>query len=132
MFYNHVKNLFASDTTLSQMEKCAMMESLILISNQFKDFAKEKAFLDELMSSVVAQWTSEEMKKCVLTSVSFALPIHPVKIFIVKSDEDDDDELNLFTACCVTLLRSCLLPVLIKWSQKRVKLQTQQASIDQE
>lgn len=97
MFYNHVKNLFASDTTLSQMEKCAMMESLILISNQFKDFAKEKAFLDELMSSVVAQWTSEEMKTCVLTSVSFALPVHPVQIFSVKWDEeDDDDELNLF------------------------------------
>lgn len=95
MFYNHVKNLFASDTTLSQMEKCALMESLILISNQFKDFAKEKAFLDELMSSVVAQWTSEEMKKCVLTSVSFALLVHLVQIFSVKSDEDDDD-LNLF------------------------------------
>lgn len=80
MFYNHVKNLFASDGMLSQMEKSALMESLILISNQFKDFAKEKAFLDELMSSVVAQWTSEEMKKCVLTSISFAL-LRPVKIF---------------------------------------------------
>lgn len=125
MFYNHVKNLFANDTTLSQMEKCALMESLILISNQFKDFAKEKAFLDELMSSVVAQWTSEEMKKCVLTSISFAFLLHPVEIFSVMSDE-------LFTACCVTLLCSCLTLELIKWSQKRVKVQTQQASIDQE
>lgn len=123
MFYNHVKNLFVSDAMLSQMEKCALMESLILISNQFKDFAKEKAFLDELMSSVVAQWTSEEMKKCVLISISFALLLHPVKIFSVMSDE-------LFTACCMTLLRSCLMLELIKWSQKRVKVQTKQASID--
>lgn len=123
MFYNHVKNLFVSDAMLSQMEKCALMESLILISNQFKDFAKEKAFLDELMSSVVAQWTSEEMKKCVLISISFALLLHPVKIFSVMSDA-------LFTACCMTLLRSCLMLELIKWSQKRVKVQTQQASID--
>lgn len=83
------------------------MESLILISNQFKDYAKEKAFLDELMSSVVAQWTSEEMKKCVLTSISFAFHLHPVKIFSVTSDE-------LFTACCVTLLRSCVMLELIK------------------
>lgn len=52
------------------MENCALMESLILISNHFKDFAKEKAFLDELLSSVVAQWSSEEMKKCVLAFVS--------------------------------------------------------------
>lgn len=67
MFYNHVKNLYASETTLSPMEKGSLMECLILISNHFKDFAKEKAFLDELMSSVVAQWSSEEMKTCVLT-----------------------------------------------------------------
>lgn len=124
MFYNHVKNLFASDATLSPMEKCALMESLILISNQFKDFAKERAFLDELMSCVVAQWTSEEMKKCVLTSTSFALLLHD-KIFSVMSDE-------LFTVCCVTLLPSCLMLELIKWSQKRVMVQTQQVSIDQE
>lgn len=84
MFYNHVKNLFASDATLSQMEKCALMESLILISNQFKDFAKQKAFLDELMSSVVVQWASDEMKKYVLCS--FALSFHPVKILSVTSD----------------------------------------------
>lgn len=84
MFYNHVKNLFASDATLSQMEKCALMESLILISNQFKDFAKQKAFLDELMSSVVVQWASDEMKKCVLCS--FALSFHPVKTLSVTSD----------------------------------------------
>lgn len=85
MFYNHVKNLFASDATLSQLEKSSLMESLILISNQFKDFAKEKAFLDELMSSVVAQWTSDEMKTCVLSSISFALFFHPAKIFSVTS-----------------------------------------------
>eukprot|EP00066_Takifugu_rubripes_P012336 XP_011601602.1 PREDICTED: exportin-5 isoform X1 [Takifugu rubripes] len=71
MFYNHVKNLFASDATLSQMEKCALMESLILISNQFKDFAKQKAFLDELMSSVVVQWASDEMKNVLCEPAAF-------------------------------------------------------------
>lgn len=61
------------------------MESLILISNQFKDFAKEKAFLEELMSSVVAQWTSDEMKTCGLSSLSFAGFFYPVKRFSVTS-----------------------------------------------
>ena len=41
------------------------MESLVLISNEFKDFEKQKAFIDELMASVVADWTSEEMRQCV-------------------------------------------------------------------
>lgn len=65
MFYNHVKKLLSSDGTLTHMEKCLLMESLVLISNQFKDFAKQKAFLDELMASVVSDWTSEEMRQCV-------------------------------------------------------------------
>lgn len=68
MFYNHVKKLFSGDISLTHMEKCALMEALVLISNQFKDFAKQKAFLDELMASVVVDWTSDEMRQCVLIS----------------------------------------------------------------
>lgn len=73
MFYNHVKKLFSSDASLTHMEKCSLMEALVLISNQFKDFAKQKAFLDELMASVVAEWTSEEIRQCVSTSLNFKL-----------------------------------------------------------
>lgn len=75
MFYNHVKKLFSSDATLTHMEKCSLMEALVLISNQFKDFAKQKAFLDELMASVVAEWTSEEMRQYVWTP-SFVNFVH--------------------------------------------------------
>lgn len=71
MFYNHVKELFSSNIALSHMEKCALMESLVLISNQLKDFTKQKAFLDELMASVVTEWTSDEMRQCVLNTFYF-------------------------------------------------------------
>ncbi|TNN51552.1 Exportin-5 [Liparis tanakae] len=63
LFYGHVKKLFSSNATLTHMEKCSLMESLVLISNQFKDFEKQKAFLDELMASVVTDWTSDEMRQ---------------------------------------------------------------------
>uniref|UniRef100_A0A667X328 Exportin-5 n=1 Tax=Myripristis murdjan TaxID=586833 RepID=A0A667X328_9TELE len=62
MLYNHVKKLFSNEATLTQMEKCALMEALVLISNQFKDYAKQKAFLEELMAPVVTDWTSDEMR----------------------------------------------------------------------
>lgn len=39
------------------------MEALVLISNQFKDFEKQKAFLNELMASMLAEWTSDEMRR---------------------------------------------------------------------
>nr|XP_020458731.1 exportin-5 [Monopterus albus] len=63
MFYNHIKKLFSSVATLTHTEKCSLMEALVLISNKFNDFVKQKAFLDELMASVVAEWTSDEMRR---------------------------------------------------------------------
>lgn len=66
MFYGHVKSLISIDASMTQMEKCALMECLVLINNHIKDFAKQKAFLDELMASVVTEWTSDAMRQCVL------------------------------------------------------------------
>ncbi|KAK2824326.1 hypothetical protein Q5P01_021501 [Channa striata] len=71
VFYNHVKKLFSSDPTLTHLEKCSLMEALVLISNQFKDFAKQKAFLDELMASVLTEWTSDEMRRVLWDPVTF-------------------------------------------------------------
>lgn len=66
MFYSHVKELFSNEALLTFMEKGSQMEALVLISNQFKDFEKQKAFLDELMASVITQWTSEEMTRLII------------------------------------------------------------------
>lgn len=62
MLYTHVKKLLSNEVLLTQMEKSALIEALVLISNQFKDYHKQKAFLEELMASVAARWTSDEMR----------------------------------------------------------------------
>ncbi|XP_055018954.1 exportin-5 [Boleophthalmus pectinirostris] len=61
MFYDHMKTLFDTDPTITYLEKCALMEAVVLISNQFKDFSKQKAFLEDLLAPVVSDWTSEEL-----------------------------------------------------------------------
>lgn len=63
LLYDCVKKLFAVESLLMQMEKCALMEALVLIGNQFKDFSKQKAFLEELMGPVVSRWTSDETSR---------------------------------------------------------------------
>uniref|UniRef100_A0A7M4F4J1 Exportin-5 n=1 Tax=Crocodylus porosus TaxID=8502 RepID=A0A7M4F4J1_CROPO len=63
MLYNHVKQLLSNELLLTQMEKCALMEALVLISNQFKDYERQKAFLEELMAPVASLWLSEEMQR---------------------------------------------------------------------
>lgn len=55
------------------MEKCALIEALVLISNQFKDYTKQKAFLEELMATVAARWTSDEMRQYVHTHTLYTL-----------------------------------------------------------
>uniref|UniRef100_A0A7N8XXI0 Exportin 5 n=1 Tax=Mastacembelus armatus TaxID=205130 RepID=A0A7N8XXI0_9TELE len=71
MFYNQVKKLYLSNITLTHMEKCSLIEALVLISNQFNDFAKQQAFLDELMGSVVAEWTSDKMRHVLWDPATF-------------------------------------------------------------
>ncbi|XP_008827287.2 exportin-5 [Nannospalax galili] len=61
MLYSHVKQLLSNELLLTQMEKCALMEALVLISNQFKNYERQKLFLEELMAPVVSIWLSEEM-----------------------------------------------------------------------
>ncbi|KAM5263125.1 exportin-5 [Ctenodactylus gundi] len=68
MLYSHVKQLFSNEQLLTQMEKCALMEALVLISNQFKNYERQKLFLEELMAPVASIWLSEEVQR-VLTDV---------------------------------------------------------------
>ncbi|XP_046699270.1 exportin-5 isoform X1 [Silurus meridionalis] len=71
LLYTRVKELFINELLLTQMEKCALMEALVLISNQFKDYSKQKAFLVELMGAVTARWLSEEMRSVLSDPASF-------------------------------------------------------------
>lgn len=63
MLYNHVKQLLSNELLLTQMEKCALMEALVLISNQFKNYERQKVFLEELMAPVASIWLSEDMHR---------------------------------------------------------------------
>ncbi|XP_068578069.1 exportin-5 [Cebidichthys violaceus] len=94
LFYNHVKKLFSSDATLTHMEKCSLMEALVLISNQFKDFAKQKAFLDELMASVVAEWTSEDMRRVLCDPAVFLSFVGADQVINELSQDADTAGLN--------------------------------------
>ncbi|XP_064173017.1 exportin-5 isoform X1 [Anguilla rostrata] len=71
MLYTHVKGLFSNELLLTQMEKCALMEALVLISNQFKDYAKQQAFLEELMAPVSLRWQSEETTRVLWDPAQF-------------------------------------------------------------
>ncbi|XP_062864939.1 exportin-5 [Trichomycterus rosablanca] len=71
MLYTEVKKLFVNELLLTQMEKCALMEALVLISNRFKDYNKQKTFLEELMAPVTTRWLSDEMRSVLWDPLGF-------------------------------------------------------------
>ncbi|XP_063774861.1 exportin-5 [Pseudophryne corroboree] len=50
---------------LAIMEKCALMEAQVLLSNHFKDFEKQRVFLEQLLSPAVSTLLSEEVQRAV-------------------------------------------------------------------
>lgn len=89
MFYEHVKKLFAAEGVLTYLEKCALMEALVLISNQLKDFLKQKAFLEELMTAVVTDWTAEDLRLVVSNPAVFLSFVGADKVLSEQSKETD-------------------------------------------
>ncbi|MED6263098.1 hypothetical protein CHARACLAT_000924 [Characodon lateralis] len=106
MFYSHVKELFSSEAMLTYLEKCSQMEALVLISNQFKDFEKQKAFLDELMAPVITQWTSEEMTSMLWDPVKFLSFVGADKVITEQREEGDTTGPNRgqFSFCLYAML----------------------------
>ncbi|XP_075874583.1 exportin-5 [Nelusetta ayraudi] len=106
MFYNHVQKLITTDTTLGQMERFSLVEALLLIINQFKDYDKQKAFLDQMLGPLITDWTSEEMSQVVRDP---AMLLTFVGADQVVSDQDKTPE-----AACVNRgrLSFCVLAFL--------------------
>uniref|UniRef100_A0A8D0AGR4 Exportin 5 n=1 Tax=Sander lucioperca TaxID=283035 RepID=A0A8D0AGR4_SANLU len=89
-----ILKMFSGDAMLTNMEKCSLMEALVLISNQFKDFAKQKAFLDELMALVVAEWTSDEMRHVLWDPAMFLSFVGADQVVTEQSKDTDTAALN--------------------------------------
>jgi exportin-5 len=53
-----VKNLDADPEQLSQMERCILIEALIIVSNQFNNFQKQSEFIAEVLAPARELWTS--------------------------------------------------------------------------
>ncbi|PVD26679.1 hypothetical protein C0Q70_14357 [Pomacea canaliculata] len=58
--YVCIKNIDADPEQLSQMERCILIEALIIVSNQFADFERQSAFIAEVLNPVKQMWSSPE------------------------------------------------------------------------
>ena len=61
--YTHIKKLSLDPDELSQMEKTTLLEALVLISNEFKDYTKQSAFVADILAHVRSIWLSDAVKE---------------------------------------------------------------------
>lgn len=53
---NHIKTLCNTETSLSNMEKLLLQESLLIISNHFCEFERQQLFIGEIIRPAVQMW----------------------------------------------------------------------------
>ncbi|KAK7104837.1 exportin-5-like [Littorina saxatilis] len=58
--YVCIKNIDADPDQLSQMERCILIEALIIVSNQFADFERQSVFIAEVLAPVKQLWVSPQ------------------------------------------------------------------------
>ncbi|RUS77141.1 hypothetical protein EGW08_015097 [Elysia chlorotica] len=61
--YDCMKQLDTDPDQLSQMEKIILVEALIIVSNQFRDFKRQSAFIEEIILPVKQLWSSPDFAK---------------------------------------------------------------------
>lgn len=93
MLYNHVKQLLCNELLLTQMEKCALMEALVLVSNEFKNFKQQSSFLEELLTPVASLWLSEDMQR-VLSCPEAFIPFVGADLQVPDNIMEDPTGLN--------------------------------------
>ncbi|XP_041351091.1 LOW QUALITY PROTEIN: exportin-5-like [Gigantopelta aegis] len=71
LLYSNVKKMSEDPEQLSQMEKCILMEALILVSNKFNNFEKQSSFIEEVLQPVKELWMSPNFTKAFIDSAKF-------------------------------------------------------------
>ncbi|ESO90188.1 hypothetical protein LOTGIDRAFT_192362 [Lottia gigantea] len=69
--YTHIKHISNDPEQLSQMEKTILLEAILLISNEFNNFEKQSAFIQEILAPVRELWMSKEFTQAFLSPDMF-------------------------------------------------------------
>ncbi|XP_033112204.1 exportin-5-like [Anneissia japonica] len=87
--YAAMKELSADPHQLTQLEKVALYEALILLSNQFKDYNRQTEFLAGILKPICDVWLSDELTLGISTPENFISFVG-----LEKYDEEDPNGIN--------------------------------------
>ncbi|KAK2183970.1 hypothetical protein NP493_288g00016 [Ridgeia piscesae] len=105
---SHIKKLSDDPDELSQMEKCTLSESLILISNQHKNFARQCSFLGEILKPVKDIWLSGGVKEALWSAEKFITYVGLDQAPVEPSSADTCGINRSHITYCINTIRAVL------------------------
>ncbi|VDI37941.1 exportin-5 [Mytilus galloprovincialis] len=102
--YTHIKEIGRDSEQLSQMEKCILMEALILVSNKFCNFEKQSAFIDEMLKPVKDLWISQDFKEAFWSTEKFMSYIGVDRAPVEPSSADTCGINRSHISCCINTI----------------------------
>lgn len=102
--YNHIRDIGSDNEQLSQMEKCILMESLILVSNQFCNFDRQSTFIDEMLKPAKDLWISQEFKEAFWSTEKFMSYVGLDQAPVEPSSADTCGINRSHISCCINII----------------------------
>ncbi|KAG8534624.1 hypothetical protein GDO81_018983, partial [Engystomops pustulosus] len=74
---------------LSQSEKYGLLEAQVLMSNQFKDYERQRGFLVQILGPAATIWASEKMQRAISSPDEM---ISYLGAKVLRGEEEDDED----------------------------------------
>ncbi|XP_053568730.1 exportin-5 [Bombina bombina] len=71
LMYNYVRQVVNEKRLLTQLERCSCIEAIVLVSNKFANYERQRTFLAELFSPILSIWLSEEVQRAFVSREEF-------------------------------------------------------------
>ncbi|XP_069810527.1 exportin-5 isoform X2 [Dendropsophus ebraccatus] len=80
--------LLLQEERLSQMEKYPMLEAQVLISNQFRDYERQRSFLVHMLGPALSLWSSEELQRAISSPHNL---ISYLGVNVLRGEKEDSE-----------------------------------------
>ncbi|KAL8619551.1 hypothetical protein ACOMHN_019607 [Nucella lapillus] len=106
--YVCIKNIDADPEQLSQMERCILIEALIIVSNRFADFDRQSRFIAEVLAPVKQLWVSPQFTEAFSHPAKFMSYIGLDQKPVQPSSADTCGINRSHIMYCINMILACI------------------------
>eukprot|EP00079_Xenopus_tropicalis_P035805 XP_017949576.1 PREDICTED: exportin-5-like isoform X2 [Xenopus tropicalis] len=120
VLHTRIKALLGQEQLLADAERCALMGALVLASNHFKNYNRQRSILEELLQPAVSMLLSEEMQRVLSGPSEFVSFLRANNPGSENQEEGDDGGRLSYSKLCycaytfLAAIRKSRRPIIFK------------------